>query len=312
MTDPRPAVLCVGQLVADVVVRPVDGLPAPGQALPIEDFDLVAGGCAANTACVLAKLGADVRIAALVGADAIGDGVLAEVRRCGVDVSGVSRSDRVPTSAVVVLVDGRGERSFLYRPGGNEALTLETALEPLRRGVRFAHIGGSLKLSSFDVVRFLDIARDLGCTTSLDTDWDVSGRWMETLGPALPRVDILMTNREEGRELTGAVDPGGIARRFLAAGPRTVVVKCGAEGSVLGTGGSVMELPAYAVPVRDTTCAGDAFAAGFLYALARGWPEDRAARVGNAAGALTTTAVSHRGVTGLAGVLDLVEGRAAR
>lgn len=303
----RPPVLCVGQLVADVVVRPVDRLPGRGEAKLVEDVQLVAGGCAANTAGVLAKLGADARIVALLGEDPIGAFVLEEVRRCGADVSGVGRSRSVPTSAVVVLVDGRGERSFLYRAGGNEALTCDPALEALRRGVRFAHIGGAMKLGSFDLVRFLAEARKLACTTSLDTDWDVTGRWMTMLGPVLSLVDILLTNREEGRELTGAVDPAAIARSLLAQGPRTVVVKCGPEGAVLGVEGSVREYPTYDVPVRDTTCAGDAFAAGFLYALTRGWSVDRAVRIANAAGALTTTDVSHRAVVSLRDVLELVE-----
>ena len=62
-----PPILCVGQLVAGLVVRPVDAFPRRGQATLVEDLKLVAGGCAANTACVLAKLGADVRIAKLMG-----------------------------------------------------------------------------------------------------------------------------------------------------------------------------------------------------------------------------------------------------
>ncbi len=306
MTDGSP-VLCVGQLVADVVVRPVDSLPGRGEAKLVADLQLVAGGCAANTACVLGKLGADVRITGLVGADAPGDVVLAAVKACGVDTSSVARSPAVPTSAVVVLVDSQGERSFYYRAGGTEAFSCDIALEPLRRGVRFVHIGGTMKLFNFDLVRFLGEAKTLGCTTSLDTDWDVSGKWFERLGPALPWVDILMTNLEEGQALTGVGDPVDIARKLLAEGPRILVVKCGAAGAVLGTVGLVQAYPTYDVKVMDTTCAGDAFAAGFLYSLTRGWPEDRAMRIGNAAGALATTEVSHRGVRSLETVMELVE-----
>ncbi len=302
-----PAVLCVGQLVADVVVRPVDRLPDRGEARPVADLQWVAGGCAANTACVLAKLGADVRIAGLVGADAQGDAVAGEVERCGVDISGVARSPTVPTSAVVVLVDSRGERSFLCRPGGNEALSCETALPPLQQGVRFVHVAGTMKLFAFDLARFLGHAKSLGCATSLDTDWDVSGQWLRKLGPVLPQVDVLLTSREEGRELTGTADPGDIARSLLGHGPRTVVVKCGADGAVLGRAGGVRTYPTYEVKVLDTTCAGDAFAAGFLYGLTRGWTEERAVQVGNAAGAMATTELSHRGVRSLEAVMALVE-----
>ena len=67
------SVLCVGQLVADVVVRPVDGIPRSGTANAVEDLQLVAGGCAANAACVLAKLGVKTALAAAAGRDALGD-----------------------------------------------------------------------------------------------------------------------------------------------------------------------------------------------------------------------------------------------
>ena len=307
-----PPILCVGQLVADVVVRPVDRLPGRGEAMLVEDLQWVSGGCAANTAGVLAKLGADARIAALVGTDTPGDMVLADVARCGVDVSGVRRSSAVPTSAVVVLVDSRGERSFFYRAGGSEALALDDAVEPLRWGVQFVHVGGTMKLYSLDLARFLEEAKSHGCTTSLDTDWDVSGQWMQRLGPILSRVDLLLTNREEAHELTGLADLEGMARSLLERGPRTVVIKCGSDGAVLAKAGAVRAFPAYDVKVVDTTCAGDAFVAGFLYGLARGWPEERAVELGNAAGALATTEVSHRGVRSLEMVMRLIEKGPAR
>jgi len=308
MTAPR-SVLCVGQLVADVVVRPVDSLPVPGRTSLVEELELVAGGCAANTACVLGKLGADTRVGGLAGRDPMGDLVLGEIARCGVDVSGVVRSESVPTSAVIVLVDPEGERSFLYRPGGSEALTCDMVIGGLRGGVDFVHIGGTMKLSSLDLVAFLDAARSVGCVTSLDTDWDVSGSWLRRLGPALGRVDYLMTNQDEGRELTGLEKPEDIARRLLAEGPRAVVVKCGASGAVAAMGQTVQDFPACSVQVVDTTCAGDAFAAGFLFALTMDWPLERAVRFANAAGALTTTQISHRAVTSLPAVLELLGSR---
>src|SRR5208283_1130717 len=74
-------ILCVGQLVADVVVRPVDALPYPGRTDLVKDLQINSGGCAANTAAVLAKLGAEVRLAALIGQDVLGEAALADVKR---------------------------------------------------------------------------------------------------------------------------------------------------------------------------------------------------------------------------------------
>ena len=80
------SILCVGQLVADIVVRPVNRLPHPGRTEPVEEVELLSGGCAANTAAVLAKLGAETRLAALVGRDTQGDAALADVAAAGVIV----------------------------------------------------------------------------------------------------------------------------------------------------------------------------------------------------------------------------------
>ena len=301
------AVLCVGQLVADVVVRPVDRLPVKGTADVVREFDLVAGGCAANTACVLAKLGADTRAAGVVGRDVLGEVVVSEVARAGVDVSAVIRHASIPTSAVVVVVDREGERSFLYRSGGAEALDCEMALGALQPDVACVHIGGAMKLHSLDLSRFLQAARAPGRLLSLDTDWDPTGSWARRLSPALAWLDVVMTNREEGRAITGLYDPIAIPRAFVARGPRIALVKCGADGAVVAAGQTAALFPTYNVAVSDTTCAGDAFAAGFLYAVERDWPIERAVEVANGAGALATTAVSHRAVTSLDAVLALVD-----
>ena len=102
----KTSILCIGQLVADIVVRPVDGLPVPGRTELVEELQLLTGGCAANTAAVLAKLGADVRLAAVIGQDALGDAVLADLQAAGVGLDAVVREAEAPTSAAIVLVAG--------------------------------------------------------------------------------------------------------------------------------------------------------------------------------------------------------------
>ena len=294
------SVLCVGQLVADVVVRPVDGLPRAGTADAVEDLQLVAGGCAANAACVLAKLGVRTALAAAAGRDALGDAVLSMVAASGVDVKPVARLEGVPTSAVIVLVASDGERSFLYRPGATEQLSRDTVPEQLLDEMRFVHIGGAMKLPRLDLKKFLAVARSKGCATCLDTDWDPRGSWMATLKDALPFVDYLLTNEEEGRMLTRRDAPEEIGKSLLATGPKVVVVKQGHKGALLVTHGMARVVPAFPVAVLDTTCAGDAFAGGFLAALAEGRTLEDSVRHGNAAGALCVTDVSHRGVVSAA------------
>jgi sugar/nucleoside kinase (ribokinase family) len=289
----------VGQIVADLVVRPVDRLPVPGRLDLVQDIELVSGGCASNTACVLAKLGAPVKIWGLVGADALADTVLAIIAGNGVDVSCVERSEKLPTSAVLVLVDSRGQRSFLYRPGCNEAFRGGTVMDEALRGCGIVHIGGAMKLLELDLAGLLQRARGVGALTSLDTDWDPAGNWLGHLGPSLPFLDLLLTNEEEGEQLTGQRGAGAIGARLLQMGPKAVVVKQGERGATLVAESGARHFPAIAVEVVDTTCAGDAFVAGFLFGVKEGFSVERCMTLANAAGGLCTTRLSHHGVESL-------------
>jgi sugar/nucleoside kinase (ribokinase family) len=305
-TDFLP-VLCVGQLVADVVVRPVTRFPDAGRAEMVEDVQLLSGGCAANTAAVLAKLGVPTRIVSVIGRDALGDAALADLAAAGVDVEAVRRDPDAPTSAAIVLVDGDGQRSFLYRGGGNERLTNAHVHDDLFRSARIVHVGGAMKLLELDIAALMKKAKSHGALTSLDTDWDTYGRWMKPLGAALPSIDFFMTNAEEAAMLTGLSDPLAAGRDLLARGPRVVLLKQGERGAVLLTAEGERDFPAYRVAVRDTTCAGDSFAAGFLRGISAGLGLEDSVRLGNAAGALCTTRISHRGITSFDDVVSLLE-----
>jgi len=128
---------------------------------------------------------------------------------------------------------------------------------------------------------------------------------MSVLTDSLHYVDYLLTNEEEGRMLTGLESPGEIGKSLLSAGPGAAIVKCGADGAVVAVGDSVKMMPGFEVSVYDTTCAGDAFAAGLILGLGKGWDLTEAVEFANATAALCTTQVSHRGVTSLADTLQL-------
>ena len=300
-------IVCIGQAVADIVVRSVNGLPLPGTAEPVEQLQLLSGGCAANTAAVLAKLGAEVRLAALIGRDTLGDALLADLQTAGVRLDAVVRQADVPTSAAIVLVAATGQRSFFYRTGGNERLANRHVNDAVLKSARIVHVGGAMKLLDLDLTELMGRAKSFGCTTSLDTDWDINGRWMKKLDGALHGIDYLMTNDEEAAMLTGKSNPREAAADLLLRGPKAVAVKRGERGALLATKDGMSEVPACRVEVFDTTCAGDAFAAGFLLGVSRGLPLEQSLRLGNAAGGLCTTQISHRGITCLEHVYHLME-----
>jgi len=139
--------------------------------------------------------------------------------------------------------------------------------------------------------KVLKQAREWGITTSLDTAWDSKGNWMSVLEPCLQHLDIFMPSIEEARMITGKEDPPEIAEFLMSYGIGTVALKMGNRGSYVRTRDWEVSVPIYEVEALDATGAGDAFAAGFLAGVSRGWDHKKAAELANAVGACCTTAM---------------------
>src|SRR4051812_40729881 len=123
-TASPPTILCAGILVADIFVPPLTALPEAGQLLATDDFLLDTGGCAANVAAGLAKLGAAVGVAGKVGKDTFGDFIVRELAGKGIDTCHVARSEGAGTSKTVVLPVVGQDRRFIHTFGANAELTV--------------------------------------------------------------------------------------------------------------------------------------------------------------------------------------------
>jgi sugar/nucleoside kinase (ribokinase family) len=301
-------VVCLGILVADVIARPVDDVPARGSLGLVEEISLRGGGCALNTASVLARFGLSASVVGKVGADPFGDFLLGLLDERGVERSGVLHDPGVATSATVVLVDSAGERTFLHLPGANGKLRLEELDEDRLFAGRALHLAGALVMPELDgepAATVLERAKKRGLTTSLDTVWDATGRWERVL-PSLPFVDVFVPSLAEAAAISDEQEPKAASAWLRERGVGTVALKLGADGCYVA--GEEFEgfVAAPAVEAVDSTGAGDAFAAGFLYGHLTGWTLERTAAFANAAGALATTAVGAvEGVPGLRETLAL-------
>ena len=142
-------VVCLGIVVADVVVRPIDAQPQSGTLTLADSVVLRAGGSALSTASVLARLGLRSAVLGKTGADAFGDFLVRVVAERDVDGSGIVQDPAVPTSASVVLVDSKGERTFLHTIGANGAVRAGELGDAPFRG-RALHIAGALVLEELD------------------------------------------------------------------------------------------------------------------------------------------------------------------
>jgi sugar/nucleoside kinase (ribokinase family) len=282
-------VLCAGNIVMDIVVRPVECLTW-NTTRWVDSIEQHLGGNGASTAYALGVLGVPVRLLGTVGRDAFGDVLLARLTGAGVDVGAVVRSE-LPTPTTVSLVNAQGDRFLLHRAGASREAFAEPVEFPpdLIAGCSCFHLGNpfGLPLLRRHAAEVLRRAQAAGMTTAVDTGWDPSGRWMEDLAPSLPHTDLLFPNEDEARCLTSLEDVAAAARRLRELGARNVIVKLGAGGCGVFTPEGSVRVAAFEVEPQDTTGAGDCFVGGFLAALERGLGWEEAARFANAVAALS-------------------------
>jgi sugar/nucleoside kinase (ribokinase family) len=282
-------ITCVGILVADLIGRPIDRFPEKGKLMLVPEMELHVGGCAHNTGVVLRKLGEDVTVVGKVGKDDLGEVVIRSLERHGIDARGVSFDDVYHTSATMVILDARGERTFLHYPGTNARLRADDVSEELLQKTQIVHVAGSFLMPGFDgeeTAILFQRAKRFGVTTSLDTAWDDTGKWLSTIRPVLPYIDILISNRDESSRISGKTNLVEIAGFFLDFGIKIVAIKMGEEGSFIMTEKERIVVPPFRVEAVDGTGAGDAFAAGFLVGYLREWDLYEVGRFANACGAM--------------------------
>ncbi|MBP8130963.1 MAG: sugar kinase [Candidatus Hydrogenedentes bacterium] len=301
----------VGLVCADVMVRPVNEVPERGRLGLVPQLEMHVGGLAGVTAAVYCRLGGSAAFIGRVGQDSFGDHLVNSLAAFGVDTHGVRRDPERRSSATVVLISSDGERTFLHHTGATAALSEHDVDFGLVGHAKVLHWGGpgvTPGLSGAPIGRVFQKARDLGVKTSLDTCYDGSGAWLSLIEAALPHLDIALTSLEEARLYTGQTTPEAIAKFLHGYGVSTVLVKLGADGVYFADKRTSGTLPAHKVRVVDTTGAGDAACAGFLYGYIMGWDLPRCARMANAAGALTVQVMGGaEGVHSFDDALRLVE-----
>jgi ribokinase len=276
-------VVVVGSANVDLVMR-VPRLPGPGETVIGGTFSRAPGGKGANQAAAAATLGARTWFVGKVGRDDLGAWTRSDLEATGVDCSALGTSDE-PTGVAQIWVDDAGENSIAVASGANadvDGAFVTAAVRSIasERGVVLAN----LEIPDDAVAAAAACAAERG--------------WPFVLNPAparavdptvLARVGVLTPNRSEAAALAPSVE--GI----LDAGVDTVVVTLGGDGAeVHRAGRDVHRQPAFAVEVRDTTGAGDAFSATLAWAIAEGRDLGEAVRLAAGAGALATRAVGAR------------------
>ena len=280
-------VVCAGLIIADLFVAPLPSLPSPGELVISDGFLLDAGGCAVNTAAILAHLGVRAALVGKVGADDYGGWLRQSLARKQILVDGISTAQHAATSQTVILPVSNEDRRYIHVPGANAELGAADIAAALP-GARVLAIGGYLALPGLDqegVADLLAEARSQGTATLLDI---VVPRGaddpVKALRPVLPQVDCFLPNQDEARLVTGQDNPADQAKALLEWGCGSVVITCGADGAVYADPAQVLRVRSLPVETVDGSGAGDAFTAGIILGLLEGWPPERRLRVAAALG----------------------------
>lgn len=280
----------VGVVCADVMVRPVEAMPERGRLSLVPHLELHVGGLAGVTAAVFSQLGGQAAFIGNLGMDGFGDYILSTLKAAGVNMEQVGRTHDHGTSATVVLISGDGERTFLHHFGANAATSEEDINFDFVKQAKVLHWGGpsiTPRLDGAPIGRVFAQAHALGIKTSMDTCFDGKNVWFPHIEHALPHLDIVMSSLEEARHFTGKQTPEDIADFYLSFGPEVTMIKLGSEGIYVKNRQEAFHIPAHRVTPVDTTGAGDAACAGFLYAYLQGWHLRDCGRLANAVGGLT-------------------------
>jgi 5-dehydro-2-deoxygluconokinase len=235
-----------------------------------------------------------------VGEDLVGDFVKSFLDREGVETRyGVRKRGR-RTSAFLLGIEPPDHFPIVpYREGGPDfEININDVLAapiPASRALLLTGSGLARQPSRDATLFAAEQARVYHTLVILDLDfrpelWPDVRAYGVAVRSLLPLVDVVLGTSEEISAAFLSGWTGEAVARVLAAGPEALVLKRGAESTLVHErGGEVLEVPTFKVEVLNVLGAGDAFAGGFLYGFLKGWDLYRSARMGNACGAIVVT-----------------------
>jgi sugar/nucleoside kinase (ribokinase family) len=275
--DVRSGVLFVGDINVDLIFGGLASEPLLDREITCTRFEQTMGSTAVITAVHYAQMGGRAGVCGLCGRDRWGDYMVREMAAHGLDTTLVERSEAVATGVTVNLNHGNSRTQVTF-PGAIAQFDGAPLLQPeYLTSWNHLHFSGVYQQTALlpRLSQILQSAKEAGMTVSLDTQWDQTERW-NGLWSWAPYVDVLFVNEDEALSITQTAD-GDHALNRLAARFGVVAMKLGARGARACSGTESVYVPAPDVPVVDTTGAGDAFAAGFLYEYIHGVRELRTA-----------------------------------
>jgi 5-dehydro-2-deoxygluconokinase len=312
-TDRSFDILLMGRSSIDLYANDI-GAPFP----EIKSFAAYVGGCPTNISVGTRRLGLRSVLLTAVGEDPVGDFLLHFLEQEGVIKDFITRKKGHRTSAVILGIEPPDKFPLVYYRDNcaDIELTFEDVIAAPIAESRVLLISGtglSREPSRSATIFAAERAQHYGTKVVLDLDfrpdqWHDARAFGVTVRSVLRLTDLVIGTADEVKagalsedllvsvehsQVSGARVSGDVfeaVERILSGGPEALALKRGGEGTtVYLKGGEQIEAATFPVEVQNVLGAGDAFASGFLYGYLKGWDWHRAARMGNACGAIVVT-----------------------
>lgn len=270
--------VCFGALNVDKLYR-VNRIAREDEHSFITDFVEAPGGSAANTAVGLARLGLRVGYIGKVAEDDEGKFLLSDFKKENVDIKGVALSKIGISGVVFGFIDEDASRALYVAPGVNDSLGFEEINLEYARNTEFLHFTSFVGEKPLMAQKKL-LKAAFNVKISFDPGELYARRGLAALKPFLEKCYVVSPNENELKLLTGKKYREG-SKVLLKEGASIVAVKLGSRGCYVTDGRESHLIEPYEVKVVDTTGAGDAFCAGFLYGLIKGNGLYECGRLGN-------------------------------
>lgn len=279
----------------------VQNYPGLDDKIEATAFSRQGGGPVATALCALSRLGIPVGFIGKCGQDAEGKILRDELRRFGVNTSGLilDPDSRTPR-AFIIVEKGNGKRTVILDRTETSTLSADEFKFELIKKAKFLLIDGRELETSLTAAMLMQRS---GGEVILD-----AGSPRKNIGDILPHVDHLVVSNRFSTDFTQEDDPGNAALKLAHMGFKSVVITSGSKGCIGATSdGLFFQQEAFEVDAVDTTGAGDVFHGGFVYGLIQGWALPDILRFASAMAAIKCTRLGgRRGIPELAEVDDFL------
>jgi len=259
----------------------VDRLAGAEEESFIEDYTEACGGSAANTIVGLARLGCKTGFIGKVANDREGKLQLDCFSMEGVDTNGIIHAQKGKSGSVLGFVDKKGARALYINSGVNDTISLEEIKPDYASQAKFLHLTSFVGEKSLQTQIKLLSALPSDVKVSFDPGAIYARKGYSAIEPIIKKAYVLMPNSFELELLTGESDYCKGADFMIGRGVKVVAVKLGSKGCYVTDGRERLRIEPFNVRVVDTTGAGDAFCAGFLYGLIHSKSLFESGRLGN-------------------------------